>query len=524
MKLCEEWLERISRKMDGELPAEEAALLESHLAGCPSCREAERELREDERRVVAALSRAVESVSLPNLAAAVLARVRSERRETERGNGGGGPARWGVRFACMVGFFGAAAAALLALVRGPDQPPVEHEAASEPVALVPTSDPTAEPAMGLGIGLVDPPAGKIPADELAALANETEAGFAYIVNGQGAADLSSVQVAIDRNDWIGRVEWLQGLPPGSWGNSEIAHEIANLGKNLQLVRDATANSDESLATVQSAIAWNGAFQSCDNLRIAVGYGSNYVRVTRNLEESLPVEAKPEARLFLSTYDSLAAGDPQGALASCDRILAEHPQSPWVDDALFKKGQIYEYHLGDYAKASEAYLALLACDPEGYRANDGQMNQARNNLRQGNWGAGLGQYRAVQNQVLATQQDANSNRLYQLATARIGFLESNMSDPVALGLYLDAEASLERGDRDAAIARIEELLAKHPQAPIRDEALYLKGEALRREGKPGEASQTWQSCIDEIPGSLGAQNAEGALLRMEAELEDAALGK
>lgn len=43
---CQELDERLDDWLDGALPAAEAARVEAHLAGCPSCRESERRLRQ----------------------------------------------------------------------------------------------------------------------------------------------------------------------------------------------------------------------------------------------------------------------------------------------------------------------------------------------------------------------------------------------------------------------------------------------------------------------------------------------
>ncbi len=62
------------------------------------------------------------------------------------------------------------------------------------------------------------------------------------------------------------------------------------------------------------------------------------------------------------YSYLAQNDPAAAAAVIDRYITDNPTSPFGDEVLFKKGEIF-YSFGDYKKAQTGYKDFIATYPE-----------------------------------------------------------------------------------------------------------------------------------------------------------------
>src|SRR5690606_39032130 len=59
----------------------------------------------------------------------------------------------------------------------------------------------------------------------------------------------------------------------------------------------------------------------------------------------------------------AAGEPQSALAVLDRLVEQHPDSPWYTEAQFRRGEIL-FSTERYRDAEHAYAAVIAAGVDG----------------------------------------------------------------------------------------------------------------------------------------------------------------
>ncbi len=502
---CEAWLERISARLDGELEPVEAALVESHLLSCASCRAIEAEFVAAERRAVSALEARVAEARLDGLAAGVLARIRPA--ETS-----GRPGRvLFVRFLSMVAAASIAAAGLIAAL---------------PPGVVSTPSPPGPPAAPELVGLAAPQASvtllSLPnndvvedpalAPDLVQTVSEAERCFYLVLNAGDPGDLAGVRSDVASNGLLLRCRRLAGL---SWSNPQTAEELGNVADNVAFIAQATPD----LGMVQWQVTNNGALLSCDNLLVGSSAGANsYTAGNARWAWSANGSgwgsvSEAEATLFFSTYELLAAGDVAGAIAALDRIVTDHPGSAWADDALFRKGQIVENYLHDYTQAQSCYAALAEQHPDSNLSYGRLLNQTRVSLKDGSWNkeSMTRNFRDVESQIeRQVPANAAANKVYQRASSGMNFVDGNLdADPRPFELFVQAETALQQGDRARAHTLLDEILERHRSARIHEEALILKAEVLRLEGRMPEAVGIWDDVLRTYPEGAASRYAQQA---------------
>lgn len=526
---CDPWLEKVSRRMDGELDDTASAELEGHLDGCPDCRSLADALADDERRLVAAFEDRIRSTGPVGLEAAVLAVVARERSEAAESAASRRPGNL-IRIVPM--FLGAilTAAALLLTVRVADDAALSPPAPAGPevAAVDPGSDSasTASDDASIGLTVNDATLTEEPARAVAlfSTAVEAETFFVLAMNAGGPEDLARVKADLFTNGLVARTQRLGN--DCTWGNPEVPQDLDNVARNLAFLQQAEPESQEALTRIQKAIGTNGGLQSCENLRMAAGsnsYAGNNWNVQR-VRADLALEATDaDARLYWTAEDLAEKGEFETAIRLCDQVLENYPTGNWADDALYRKGWLLENGLQDFDRAIEAYRSLIERFPESQLAYGAYLNQNRVDLRRGGaWSSGdvLQNYRNVEEQVAGqSAEDPSGNRLIKMATLRKNFLESNLeADRTALSCYLQAEHALERGEADKAQGLLSRILIEFPDARVADEALYLQAETLRRQGKTAEAVALFRLLETRHPDANSGRYAEQARRAVEDHLE------
>ena len=83
---------------------------------------------------------------------------------------------------------------------------------------------------------------------------------------------------------------------------------------------------------------------------------------RKLLDEQPGYAATDAVLYQLARALEFTGDPAGALAVLDRLVARYPHGAYVAEAQFRRGEAF-FSAQHYADAERAYAAVLAADAQ-----------------------------------------------------------------------------------------------------------------------------------------------------------------
>lgn len=155
----------------------------------------------------------------------------------------------------------------------------------------------------------------------------------------------------------------------------------------------------------------------------------------------------------SIYAKYRAFDPEGAIASADRFLKEHPRHPAVDYVYYMKGAI------NYERGDSVFSGLV--DTAGQ-----DVSHAR---------------RAFDDFTLLIQRYPRSRFAHD---ARLRMIE--LRNRIAAHELTIVKFYVRRGAHIAAAKRAEQLLAQYPGAPVTHETLALLERSYRRVGLTAQA--------------------------------------
>jgi N-acetylmuramoyl-L-alanine amidase len=117
-----------------------------------------------------------------------------------------------------------------------------------------------------------------------------------------------------------------------------------------------------------------AFNSLVSNEKRAGLRAEWEAVMKPFQRSLAADPKgeyaPKSMFFLGrsleelSRRSFAGSDRKAALDAYDRLLAAFPKHSWADDALYRKGLIWQEQAKDAAKAEGVFKAVLDTYPKG----------------------------------------------------------------------------------------------------------------------------------------------------------------
>jgi TolA-binding protein len=167
----------------------------------------------------------------------------------------------------------------------------------------------------------------------------------------------------------------------------------------------------------------------------------------------------------------AKGDFAGAARALEALAAAHPDDSFADDALFEAALLAEERLANPAHALELYRKVLERWPNG--------------------------------------------RLSRRAKTRVDFLSQSLRTGAEPLVEFQAITSGVSARPPAeSIARMEQLLAKHPDFALADRSLFWLGQALADAGRHADALPRWEELARRFPSSewtVRAIKAKGDLL-------------
>jgi N-acetylmuramoyl-L-alanine amidase len=129
-----------------------------------------------------------------------------------------------------------------------------------------------------------------------------------------------------------------------------------------------------------------AFNSLVSNEKRAGLRAEWEAVMKPFQRSLAADPKgeyaPKSMFFLGrsleelSRRSFAGSDRKAALDAYDRLLAAFPKHSWADDALYRKGLIWQEQAKDAAKAEGVFKAVLDTYPKGDMAPQARERLAR----------------------------------------------------------------------------------------------------------------------------------------------------
>jgi outer membrane protein assembly factor BamD (BamD/ComL family) len=167
--------------------------------------------------------------------------------------------------------------------------------------------------------------------------------------------------------------------------------------------------------------------------------------------------------FEAAIQREATGDYAGAAQDLERLAREKPDDNFADDALFEAAVLAEERLSDPARAAKLYEEVATKYPQ--------------------------------------------SRLARRARTRADFLSSSLRTGEApLAEY---QKILAEGARDprAAVARMEKLLAEHPEFALADRSLYWLGSRLIELGRESDGVNRFVELERRFPSSEWARRAQ-----------------
>jgi outer membrane protein assembly factor BamD (BamD/ComL family) len=173
--------------------------------------------------------------------------------------------------------------------------------------------------------------------------------------------------------------------------------------------------------------------------------------------------KTGQQAFEAAIQREASGDYSGAAKDLERLAREKPDDSFADDALFEAAVLAEERLSDPAHAAKLYDEVATRYPQ--------------------------------------------SRLARRARTRADFLSSSLRTGEApLAEY---QKILAEGARDprAAIARMEKLLAEHPDFALADRALFWLGSRLVEAGRESDGVARFAELESRFPASEWARRAQ-----------------
>jgi tetratricopeptide (TPR) repeat protein len=153
----------------------------------------------------------------------------------------------------------------------------------------------------------------------------------------------------------------------------------------------------------------------------------------------------------------ATGDYAGAAAALEALARRRPDDAFADDALYEAAALAEERLGDPERAARLYGELLARYP--------------------------------------------ASRLVRRARARADFLARSLaSGAEPLRVYQEILAAYPRRPPAESLARMERLLAEHPDFVLADRALYWLGATYASAGRRADAERALGQLEARFPSS------------------------
>ncbi|MFQ5707102.1 MAG: tetratricopeptide repeat protein [bacterium] len=255
----------------------------------------------------------------------------------------------------------------------------------------------------------------------------------------------------------------------------------------------------------------------------------------NDHKSSPYKVRAEYGLALASQKS---GLAEKALLSYDALIRSFPNSPWAQEALFQKGEIYLEQMNDIDRALAMFQDLLQKYPKSTKRGITQIRIGDCYAERGAFDRAQQWYEKTQaedavkpslkekalylsayvdfvrtkfddcleklNRITANLNENTAEReSYKNDALELIFLieENRSSSPEALKAFARARGSKLQKRYAEAIKELQEILDNYPSAAILDDSLLELGDIEETRGNHTVAINYYQGLVNEFPQSV-----------------------
>ncbi len=275
--------------------------------------------------------------------------------------------------------------------------------------------------------------------------------------------------------------------------------------------------------------WTGLAQA-GLLRVLYSAGQYQQLLTeyKRVQDNVPEDVRPEIML-LAANSERQLGHDQQAETIYSQLVAKFPNRDEAKEARYQRLiNIYNSHPDQLVGAVDEYLASK---PTAERGDQARLLKAEAFYKQGNFGDAAPIYETLRSSQLSPKLRAES--AYKLAWCYVQmklpqrivdaftyFLKAFPDDPQApSALTRRALAYEEIKDYAAAIADLNTLITKYPNAKEREAAIQQKALLLGQQENPKAMSDTFQQLLKEYPKTAVAAQAQYYIGKAAFEAKD-----
>lgn len=264
------------------------------------------------------------------------------------------------------------------------------------------------------------------------------------------------------------------------------------------------------------------------LQYQTGHYKELVADYKKEQQKLPDEARPEAMLLAANAER-QQGHSKEADAIYSELVAKYPKREEAKEAQYQR--LINIYNSDPAGLMDAVDQFLATNPTPERADQAKLLKAEAFYQQQKYADAAPLYGDLRASQLSPKLRAEAAyklgwcfvqlkdlpRSVEAFTYFIQAFPDNPQAPAALAQR--AVAYQQDKNYDVAIADLNTILTKYPQAHEREAALQQKALILGQQGNPKGMSDTFRQLLKEFPKSAAAAQAQYYIGKASLETKD-----
>jgi TolA-binding protein len=264
------------------------------------------------------------------------------------------------------------------------------------------------------------------------------------------------------------------------------------------------------------------------LQYQTGHYAQVVTDYKKAAQKLPDEARPEAML-LAANGERQLNHPKEAEAIYDELIANYPNREEAKDAQYQR--LINIYNSDPAGLFDAVDQFLASNPSVERADQAKLLKAEALYQQQKYSDAAPVYADLRASQLSSKLRAEAAyklgwcyvqlkdvpRIVEAFTYFVQAFPDNSQAPAALAQR--AVAYQQDKNYDVAVADLNTILTKYPQAREREAALQQKALILGQQGNAKGMRDTFRQLLKEFPKSATAAQAQYYIGKASLDLKD-----
>jgi TolA-binding protein len=264
------------------------------------------------------------------------------------------------------------------------------------------------------------------------------------------------------------------------------------------------------------------------LQYQIGHYAQLLADYKKAEQKLPDEARPEAMLLAANAER-QLNHPKEAEAIYDELIAKYPKREEARDAQYQR--LINIYNSDPAGLFDAVDQFLASNPTVERADQAKLLKGEALYQQQKYSDAAPVYADLRASQLSSKLRAEAAyklgwcyvqlkdlpRIVEAFTYFVQAFPDNTQAPAALAQR--AVAYQQDKNYDVAVADLNTILTKYPQAREREAALQQKALILGQQGNAKGMRDTFRQLLKEFPKSAAAAQAQYYIGKASLDLKD-----